>query len=218
MRVALVVIVVLLGIACAYTTWQWTEVKTKVDVAESTASMYKDSYEAQWDKTAELEQTLELAADGLRERNDRIRDLEQQVQTAQRARFDFYYTPVSMPRRSLNELQTYLSMFNWIPERYSAGYFDCSEICAYMEWSLENVGFDTTIWVDDAFDGGQGHAWLSVGGCGFVEATVPRVILPGDRNFEAYLRCDYAFKDITEAFVASPGEFDWWVNWEKWTG
>jgi len=221
-RVALVLIAVLLGVACAYTTQQWREVKTRVDVAERTASMYQDSYDYQCGETEELRQKLQLAIDGLRTSVDKYTELqsqyEQQVKAAQDARFEFYYSPAVIHRESLDELKGYLELFDWVRQLYSEGYFDCSETAAYMEWSLENAGFHTVVMCGDSPSGGGKHAWLLVetdeNRYMPVEATVPCIVWWEDKHFDDYFHGDYQFQDITEAIAAGYSEFDWWMNWE----
>lgn len=229
MRVALVLIAVLLGVACAYATQQWMEVKTRVDVAERTASMHQHSYEYEKGRNLGLQEQLNDAETAYRYCEDAYTELklkyEEQVEARQQAFLDFYYPPIPIAERDREDLETFLSLFTWIPIYYSQGYFDCSEIAAYMEWCLENAGFDTRIQIKEDFAGRGGHAWLIVRVPGtytshsvVVEATVPQIVTPESEYHKDYMGTGIrTFDDITEAMAVNPYEFDWWTNWAKWT-
>lgn len=195
MRIALVLVAVVLGAACAYTTQQWMEAKTKVEVLESTASMYRDMY------------------DEARQEATQLREEAMAAKTAQKRQFAFYYALVPSSQHSVIELQNYLAQFNAIRDLYSVGTLDCSEMSAFLEWCLENAGFSTKVVTKTSFGNGGGHAWLWVQtatGEYPVEATVPTVVNPSYDAYEQYTKADHVFEDINEALLVYPDQFDWW--------
>ncbi len=225
MKVALVLIAVLLAVGCVYTTQKWSDAEARISTAESRASIHQGAYEAQLSEIAELTRSFVVTDSQLSGCEEAYSELAaqyaEQVKASQEARFEFYYSPAVVHRVGLDELKGYLELFDWIPQFYSEGYFDCSEIAAYMEWALENAGFHTVLLCGDSPTGGGRHAWLLVeaGENRYmpVEATIPKVVLWDDKHFDDYFARDYSYDDITQAITAGRTEFDWWVNWESWT-
>ena len=104
---------------------------------------------------------------------------------------------------------------DWI-NPYQEGVFDCSEMSAYLEWHLENVGWHTEIIVGDSpFSSGR-HAWLlvetSVGKYIPVESTNVGVVSWEDANFDNYFKYDGSFETIEDSLAYSETEFDWWQS------
>jgi hypothetical protein len=77
-----------------------------------------------------------------------------------------YYSSGVFPRHSntYEELRRFLIYEFTLPTVYKANLFDCSESSAYLEWALENAGFDAHIAfgpIPDDPDSGY-HAWVIV--------------------------------------------------------
>lgn len=58
-------------------------------------------------------------------------------------------------------MQEYLSNSEWLVD-YELDTFDCSQMAAYMERSLENCGYNTVIRCADVEGEDHGHAWILV--------------------------------------------------------
>ena len=140
-----------------------------------------------------------------------ISNLEYEVE---RAEFQFYYASLAKQRYGVSDLEEYLNRWQWTEGSYVAGQFDCSEMSAYLEWKLENEGYNTVIVTGDSPFGLAKHAWLlvqtSADGYMPVEATTYSIIYWSDIYFDNYFLYDYEFENIQEAFDYSPNEFDWW--------
>lgn len=113
---------------------------------------------------------------------------------------------------------------------YTLNKYDCSEMSAYTEWKLENLGFNVKICIADNFmDSGSGHAWIKVdldhaNPC-YIEATAMTntigvkngtIIRGNDRDilyYELYSSYDHIYDDIYEVMAdrsATASDFDWW--------
>jgi hypothetical protein len=91
--------------------------------------------------------------------------------------------------------------FKWLAD-YKANYFDCSERSAFLEYLLENEGFNTLI-VED-----KSHCWIVVevekGKFVHVEAvSSPPHIMEAREYF-------YCYKTVYDAIQTSSTEYDWW--------
>ena len=106
--------------------------------------------------------------------------------------------------------------------QYRLGVFDCSQASAYVEWSLESLGFDAYIAVGPApWDVTGYHAWVLVNIEGDIVVIEATMLLPGamagiipqsNLRWEAYHRgYDLLFNDIFEAVsYYGTDEWDWW--------
>ena len=147
-----------------------------------------------------------------------IWDLEWEIynlqQTAEENRFEFYYASLAKQRFGVYDLDEYLDRWEWIEGTYVKGVFDCSEMSAYIEWRLENEGYNTYIVCGESPWGGGYHAWLLVetseGAYMPVEATEYDVVWWSDLYFDNYFEYDYLFETIRDALDYSYSEFDWW--------
>jgi len=133
------------------------------------------------------------------------------------ARFDFYYATLAKQRYGVDDLEDYLSRWQWIEGTYVENEFDCSEMSAYLEWRLENEGYHTIIVIGDTPWGGGGrHSWLlvetSLGKYMPLEATTYSVVYWDDLNFDNYFEYDHEFETIQEALEYSPTGYDWWKS------
>jgi len=112
-----------------------------------------------------------------------------------------YYKNVqrSYGREKLNEVLS----IKWL-KQYEENIFDCSEMSAFLEYWLENKGFNTDI-VTNA-----DHSWIIVeterGNWVHVESTSSQPYIIDERP---YIR---RFKEIFQAINISPTEYDWWKS------
>ena len=129
------------------------------------------------------------------------------------ARFDFYYVLPVEQSFGTYALDDELDSGDW-GDPYERGVFDCSEMSAYMEWELENLGWHTIIVAGDSPFGSGYHAWLLVeceeGKYMPVEATTLEVVWWDDPYFDNYWEYDHFLEDILDALDYSETEFDWW--------
>ena len=142
---------------------------------------------------------------------------------------DFYQRP-----NTYDDLCYFLTVEFVLPKYYKLDVFDCSESTAYVEWALENAGFDAEILVGPTpWDTSSGyHAWVmaytnerQVA----IEATlltneidftlidrIPGIIYEGDdiisdwSNY--YHGYDNAYQNIYHAIRdwGNPKEWNWW--------
>lgn len=128
-----------------------------------------------------------------------------------------YYRTDAYPnhRNTLSELKRFLSQELRPPKGYSKGVFDCSESSAYLEWALEDAGFNAYIAVG-WWSGYTRHAWVIVytsdGHKVAIEATSGRIIYEGDSNWWKYYHgYDHLFPNIYSAVrYGGVYEWDWW--------
>ena len=129
--------------------------------------------------------------------------------------FDFYYASLAEQRFGVDDLAEYLDRWQWIDGTYVEGVFDCSEMSAYIEWKLENEGYNTIIVAGTSPWGGGYHAWLLVetseGHYMPVEATEYDIVYWSDPYFDNYFIYDHQFETIQDALEYSYEEFDWWL-------
>ncbi len=128
------------------------------------------------------------------------------------ASFDFYYIKPEQ-QYGVYALEDELSTLIWIHD-YEENVFDCSEMSAYMEWHLENQGWNSIIVVGDSpFSSGR-HAWLLVETSEDaympVESTTIEIVWWGDPNFDNYFVYETEFETILEAIDYLETDYDWW--------
>ncbi len=137
-----------------------------------------------------------------------------------------------------NDLSRFLKSDFKLPAEYEENLFDCSESSAYLEWSLENSGFDANIIVGpDPSDSANYHSWVIVNTTDYrvvIESTaltssqrsawlsrgrVPGVIYGDDKLIKEwenyYENYDESFKNIYVAirdFGKSSEEWNWWLG------
>jgi len=127
--------------------------------------------------------------------------------------FYFYYVE---PEQKFGVYDLDDELFGWewyIP--YEEGVFDCSEMSAYLEWYLENEGWNTLIVVGDSPSGSGYHAWLLVetseGAYMPVESITAEIVWWEDPYFDNYWIYDDTFETIQDALDYYETEFDWWM-------
>ena len=135
--------------------------------------------------------------------------------TAQLDKFLFYYTPLTEKITRVQDLEEYLSRYEWKEDTVKIDIFDCSEMSAVLERMLENEGFHTFIVSGKSpYGSGEGHSWLIVeispGEYIPVEA-VNFSIIPWDNPYiNEYHSYDRKFETIHEALDYSQENYDWW--------
>lgn len=152
-----------------------------------------------------------------------------------------YYSTATFPHHSntTDALLYFLSKEFALPRDYQANIFDCSESAAYLEWALENAGFEAKIAVGPTpWDPTSGyHAWVIANTVEYtvaIEATAlsgeyhslslftlrPPGIIYGDdplipewRNY--YESYDNLFQNIYHAIRnrESVEEWNWWEGY-----
>lgn len=143
--------------------------------------------------------------------NDEIVQL---TELAEANKFYFYYIRPREQQFGIDKLDSFLSDKQWL-QYYERGAFDCSHMSAYLEYKLENVGFNTLIVLGPTpWDPETSHAWLLVetspGEYMPVEATYPSIVWWGDPYFDNYYTYDHIFETIQEALDYWYEEFRWW--------
>jgi len=118
------------------------------------------------------------------------------------------------------ELRYYMNYTAELPRSYQEGVFDCSEISAYLEWALENVGFDAyvvagpTPWEDSGY-----HAWIIVYTVEYtvaIEATSLEIVYSNDpfcdNYYDGYDDIYRNIYEIAKQYRGNMQEWDWWYS------
>ena len=197
-------IIVIVFIACVFTIVQWQVADSQLQECEAEAQSLTSAVE--WLQTVTAQQQEEIESKDIQNSN-----LEYEVE---RVKFQFYYASLTKQRYGVSDLEEYLNRWQWTEGVYVADEFDCSEMSAYLEWKLENEGYNTVIVTGDSPFGVGKHAWLlvqtSTEGYMPVESTTYSIVYWSDIYFDDYFVYDYEFENIQEALDYSPNEFDWW--------
>jgi len=122
---------------------------------------------------------------------------------------------------SLKDLDNLINHFYW-SRPYEEGVCDCSERSAYLEWYLENHGFEAYI----AENTTRHHVWVLVR-ARYEGKDLPQPLehpIEGLYAIETtknpptiwaacgeWMECSNLFADIHEAYQWSNTEFDWWT-------
>ena len=147
------------------------------------------------------------------EHNDYIADHQFTDEQYYSAIFSYYYVFPAEQKFGVYDLEDELTGLEWI-KPYEEGVFDCSEMSAYLEWYLENEGWNAIIIAGDSPFGSGYHAWLLVETSTDqympVESTNIEIVWWDDPYFDNYWIYDYEFETIDDALAYSETEFDWW--------
>jgi len=201
MKKVYIPIIVILFVACVFSIIQWRVSDSQLQECQTLTAGQLSEIQAQ-------EEEIES-------KNIQISNLEYEVE---RVKFRFYYASLAKQRYGVSDLEEYLDRWEWSEGAYVAGEFDCSEMSAYLEWRLENEGYNTLIVTGDSPFGTGNHAWLlvqaTVDGYMPVEATTYSIVYWWDMYFDDYFVYDHQFEDIQEALDYSPNEFDWWEDYD----
>jgi hypothetical protein len=185
-----------------------------------------------------LEETLNEAYELLTQYDSAYKELVEQDATS-RIPKGYYMNSGSGGNKLFDDLKDFLNYDFSLPKNYTLGIFDCSESAAYLEYMLQNNGFDAKIAVgNDPAGSGAYHAWVLVNTKEGAVAIEPTVLTGGVQRlleslsnimnnsargviyyttndetainyYEAY---DSVFEDITEAVKNYQGidEWNWW--------
>jgi len=202
MKKVYIPIIVILFIACVFTSIQWRFANSQLQECQA---------EAEGLQLLTLRQQSEIQSqeEEIESKDIQINNLEYEIE---RVRFQFYYASLAKQRYVVSDLEEYLNRWQWVEGSYVSGEFDCSEMSAYLEWKLENEGYNTLILTGDSPFGVGKHAWLlvqtSVEGYMPVEPTTYSIVYWWDTYFDNYFVYDQQFENIQEALDYSPNEFD----------
>jgi hypothetical protein len=184
------------------------------------------------------EETLKEAITLLEEYDSAYKKMKEQ-NVISRIPKGYYISSDTGGNRSYDDLKDFLNYDFFLPKNYTLGIFDCSESAAYLEYVLQNNGFDAKIVVGkDPVGSSVGHAWVLVNTDKGMAAIEPTVLTGGVKRFldslnnivnnsargviyynnndqtsmnyyEAY---DAIFEDIAEAvkYTGSQDEWNWW--------
>ena len=154
---------------------------------------------------------LKIENENLREQVMELRvkvsQLEDRLKLYEQVPHGYYSTNFFLEyRNTVEDLKTFLSKLK-LPHKYERGVFDCSEISAYVEWALEDAGFDAYIVL------AEDHAWNMVkvaGATYYVDMSSGKpYIFKSDKRYPKIVKI---FKNIYEAveYYHSVKEWDWW--------
>ncbi len=144
-----------------------------------------------------------------------------------------YYATDAYPnhQNTLEELERFISQEFNPPLGYEEGVFDCSDSSAYLEWALEDAGFDAYIVVGACpWDPSRGsHAWVLVrtdeGEWVAIEATHGWIVYKdytseysrwcSEECYQRYYSYDEMYSNIYQAVERyypyyGYSEWDWW--------
>jgi hypothetical protein len=212
-----------------------TNIQSLQNNYDSLKSNY-DSLHTQHDKLKSDLTSLTSKYDSLEADNQDLQELLDQYEKVPHS----YYSMDTFKKYSntWNDLSRFLKSEFKLPTDYEEDLFDCSESSAYLEWSLENSGFDAYIVVGPDPSGESGyHAWVLVYTTDYkvaIESTaltssqraawlswgrVPGVIYGDDqliKHWENYYEnYDESFKNIYFAIRdchRNSEEWDWWLG------
>ena len=178
-RAATIVLIALLVVLGVYSGINIANMRSQLDRLESNyaqlqtnynslQSMYgtlNDNYESLEEYYEALQQSfteLQFSYNQLEVENANLRTLLQQYEQVPHNYYDS--TAFAYHSNTYAELCDFLDHEFGSTRSYEPNVFDCSESSAYLEWALENAGFDTQIAVGPTpWDQNSGyHAWVIV--------------------------------------------------------
>jgi hypothetical protein len=177
-------------------------------------------------------ESLEANYESLKADHDSLKKLLNEYENVPQSYYSsgtFYQHP-----NTYEELSKFLTVEFVLPKYYKINVFDCSESAAYLEWALENAGFDAEILTGPTpWDTSSGyHAWVMAYTTDYrvaIEATwltnevdftlfdrIPGVVYEGDGIISEwsnyYHGYNHAYRNIYHATRDSgnPKEWNWW--------
>jgi len=158
-------------------------------------------------KLDQLEKENEELKNQLSDLNLKVLELEDKLRLYEQVPHGYYSTNF-FPEygNTVEDLKAFLSKLK-LPHKYERETFDCSEISAYVEWALEDAGFDAYIVL------AEDHAWNMVkvaGATYYVDMSSGKpYIFKSDKRYPKIVK---VFKNIYEAvdYYHSVKEWDWW--------
>jgi len=202
---------------------------------EQSAGTWKSKYDQLLQDYNALKAKYESLQEKVNELEEKVNELEYLLRQYEKVPHNYYETNYFASNGTAKELKGILRQAHDMLSRdYKAGVFDCSESAAFIEWVLEDAGYDAYIAVGPApWDPKSGyHAWVIAytrdGYVAAVECTITTssriwlelelldygIIYGNDPNAKGYYEgYDYLFKNIYQA-IRYFGAFEW--NW--WEG
>lgn len=213
----------------------YNSLRSNYEELERSAGTWKSKY----DQLLQDYNALKAKYDSLQDRVDeleaKVAELESLLREYENVPHGYYETNYFASNGTARELKGILKRAHEMLSRdYMAGVFDCSESAAFIEWVLEDAGYDAYIAVGPApWDPDAGyHAWVIAytkdGYVAAIECTITTssrswlelelldygIIYGDDPYAEGYYEgYDHLFKNIYQA-IRYYGAFEW--NW--WEG
>ena len=219
------------------------EISTDLTKSETQIRELKMNLISKSDEIVQLNLKISNYEDDLNEAITYIKALVEEVnkEKARKIPSGYYNTKYNNYANNVQGLSEYLTYGFELPTSYVLNVFDCSESAAYLEWSLEQMGFDSKIVIGQApFDSSSYHAWVIVntndGYRTAIEATLltnglekwedriaslftntARGVIYFDENNAVskkyYYSYEAEFEDIYEAIEATNfEEWNWWAG------
>jgi len=232
-NIALIVALIGGGVFCGT---KIAELSDRLDELKS----YSAALQSDYDRLQGRMTRLQAEYDELKAENGRQRMLLQEYQKVPQD----YYSAKAFPNHpnTYSELCQFLQSEAVLTRDYEVGVFDCGESSAYLEWALENAGFDAYIavgripWYPDLRAGR--HVWVIVYTDHESKVAIEATALTGECKvsqlstltasgivgsnkvpifiwriyYEGY---DYLFENIYEAIRhdGTIDEWNWWVGY-----
>jgi len=178
----------------------------KSELEETVDKLKKENENLRW-QLYNLKEENEKLKEQIEQLNWKIQSLEDKLRLYEQVPHGYYSTNFFPEyQNTVEDLKAFLSKLK-IPHKYERGVFDCSEISAYVEWALEDAGFDAYIVL------AEDHAWNMVkvaGATYYVDMSSGKpYIFKSDKRYPKIVK---VFKNIYEAvdYYHSVKEWDWW--------
>ncbi|MDH5365071.1 MAG: hypothetical protein OEW82_07970 [Dehalococcoidia bacterium] len=219
------------------------ELSNRLDEFESYSATLQSNYDRLQGSMTELQaeyDRLKGEYDKLKVENERQRVLLQEYEKLP----EDYYSIRAFPNRpnTYSELCRFLQLEAVLPRDCEPGVFDCGESSAYLEWALENAGFDAYIavgripWYPEPRAGY--HVWVIVYTNDEYEVAIESMALTGEykasqlstltapgiiawndplvfgwRNY--YEGYNHLFENIYQAirYAGTAQEWNWWLGY-----
>ena len=213
------------------------EIQMKYNEAQSSAQQWKTKYENLHQKYDELELTNKMLTQRINELEEKVNELENLLKQYEQVPHGYYETDLFHSDRTAGDIINVLRQAHQMLARdYKEDVFDCSESAAFIEWVMEDAGYDARIAVGPApWDPKAGyHAWVIVytrdGYVAAIEPTITTssrtplelellsygIIYGNDEYAKGYYEgYDHLFKNIYYAirYCGSVEEWNWWEGY-----
>ncbi len=132
---------------------------------------------------------------------------------------DYYLQDCKLPTDQ--SMQKYLANSDWVDD-YEMGGWDCSQMAAYMEFMLENCGYNVVIRVADVEGEDYGHAWILVEfkeGMLAYECTSRHWVYPSESVARSYEPHSYVYwcPSMYDAGVRYESIYDIWNDYKQYS-
>lgn len=234
-KVAAAVIVAVLSSATVFSALAYLSLKVEFDSLKKDFDQLKEKYdelEASYNELKAKYDELEQSYSELQVENEQLR---QRLEQYEKVPHGYYPETPNSYKKSYDELCNFLTYQFSLPTGYQPGVFDCSELSAYLEWALENNGFDAYIAVGPCpWNPSEGyHAWVLVYVSDYTvaieptslvssriyqdtyPARTPGVVYQGDSWWYNYYHgYDKLYKNIYQAIDDyGVDEWNWWEGY-----